>query len=395
MITLDEQMRQSKETEGAGELHGMLKKVRENFGLTKEIIEDLNDRAIGNGKPGVPASLADLKDPVIIVPRHTIINVINEHMVPRMAADENKRLIKFYSKITGVDSTGSEYELPDQLLKLARERPRKSGENVLASYMVYEGQLLSFSKDNFSVDLGWTNNGSCRVKTVVFDKREDPDPETGDYWQLEYLPYAVIVEPVDIVDPAIKTTQFGAGIPAGCVAVPLSKESGPMEIPAELLGEHGQPTKLYIQRVGFHIVSTAAATSYFQQGNTVPYPQPVVMDLRFPTTGKVSPASTYVSASRPQSIKQLHLLHPLWTNDWEKKAYIDKALKVFQYGPDTQAVMQYLAKETEKTKAKIADDELHYSTAENPGICAACGMPMTSTAKTSQAETTATGSGIP
>lgn len=369
-------MRQSKDTAGADELHHMLKMVRDNFGLTRQILEELNDRAIGNGKQGIPTSLADLKDPVIIVPRHTIINVINEHMVPRMAATAGKRLLKFYSKITGIDCFGAEYDLPDELLKLARERPRKGGENILASYFLYEDQLLSFNKDNLNVDLGWTNNGSCKVRTVVFDKRERPDPGTGDYWQLEYLPHSVIVEPVDVTDPAIRSTQFGPDLPLGCVSVPLSKESGPMEIPGKLLGEHAKSTKLYIRRVGFHLVCTAAATSYFQQGNTVSYPQPVVIDLRFVPTGSISPASTYVSASRPQSLQQLYLLHPLWTNDSEKEAYIKKAENVFKYGPDTQAVMHYLAQKTEETKANIPETELHYSTAENPGICATCGKPM-------------------
>ena len=86
-------MRQSDETEGADELHLMLKKIRDDFGLNEQTLEELNARAIGNGKTGVPISLADMKDPVIIVPRHTIINVINEHMVPRMAADAGKRLL--------------------------------------------------------------------------------------------------------------------------------------------------------------------------------------------------------------------------------------------------------------------------------------------------------------
>ena len=369
-------MRQSKDIPGADELHGTLKMIRDNFGINEEILEALNSRVIGNGKPGVPASLADLKDPVIIVPRHTIVNVINEHMVPRMAANAGKRLIKFYSKVTGIDSFGAEYDLPESLLKTARERPHKGGENILSYYLVYEGQLLSFNKDNWNVDLGWTNNGSCRVRTVVFDSREQPDPETGDFWELQYLPYAVIVEPVDIVDPAIPNTQFGPDLPLGCVAVPLSKESGPMDVPGELLGEHAKPTKLYIRRVGFHLIPTAAATSFFHQGNTVPSPQPVVIDLRFPPTGTVSPASTYVSASRPQSINQLYLLQKLWETDREKQAYITKALKCFKYGPDTQKVMEYLAEKTEETKAKIPDEQLHYTTAENPRVCATCGAPM-------------------
>jgi hypothetical protein len=40
-----------------------------------------------------------------------------------------------------------------------------------------------------------------------------------------------------------------------------------------------------------------ASTSYFHQGSTIAYPNPVVIDLRNPCKGNIEGASGYVSIS--------------------------------------------------------------------------------------------------
>jgi hypothetical protein len=54
-----------------------------------------------------------------------------------------------------------------------------------------------------------------------------------------------------------------------------------------------------------------AATSYFHQGSTKTYPNPIVIDFRISCKGNIEGASGYVSISRAQCWHQIYLLHEL------------------------------------------------------------------------------------
>ena len=57
-------------------------------------------------------------------------------------------------------------------------------ENVLASYVMYEGMQLTFRAVNDNLDLGWTTNGNCILRSLILDEREPDDTGIGDIWQL-------------------------------------------------------------------------------------------------------------------------------------------------------------------------------------------------------------------
>ena len=347
-------------------MHDLLSSIRRECCISASVIEQLNNRAIG--APNMPQKVTDLKEPIFIVPRHTLINIINEELLPVKAKRAGKRLVKFYADIKGVDSDGREYSLPDGLLQAARDRSRLGKEAILPCYSVYEGQELCFVHGNINLDLGWTTNSSCTVRTIVFDKREPPDPGTGDCWELQYTPLALVVE----TDASRAHSNVVEGLPPGCFPVQLSMESGPLDIPPYLQGAGNSTSQIYIRRRGFHLIPIEATTSYFVQGNTFPLPKQVVVDLRIPRYGSINPAVPYVCFSRPKSLTQLYLLHPLWTNEKEKEQYLKKAARVYKYDPDTVAVMQHMADLTAKTKEAYPDSRLHYTTAEKPHICATC-----------------------
>ena len=150
-------------------------------------------------------------------------------------------------------------------------------------------------------------------------------------------------------------------------------ESGPLQIPVHLRGASPDaPTQIYIRRRGFHVIPVEAVTPYYMQGNTTSPPQPVVPDLRIPTYGNTSLASLYVQLSRAKSINQVYLLHPLWTNETEKREFLRKASVAYRIDPDTLAVLQHLATLTAETKERYPDDLLHYTTAAEPWRCANC-----------------------
>ena len=128
VVVLDEQMRQDNEIPGANELHTILQSIRQH-GMIESIFDKLNSRAIGNGLQGIPNHVFDLVNPIFIVPRHTLIDIINKNIVPLKAQRLNRRLISFYADITSQDSDNVGHELPMEILNIARNRPKKGKQN--------------------------------------------------------------------------------------------------------------------------------------------------------------------------------------------------------------------------------------------------------------------------
>jgi hypothetical protein len=69
-------MRQGDDIPGAKELHTLLQSIRQ-YGMTMEIFEQLKSRAIGNKLQDISNRVFDLVNPTFIVPRHTLIDIIN------------------------------------------------------------------------------------------------------------------------------------------------------------------------------------------------------------------------------------------------------------------------------------------------------------------------------
>ena len=126
VVVLDEQMRQDDDILGAKELHTLLQSIRE-YGMTKEVFEQLNSRAINNKLQDIPNHVLFLVSPAFIVPRCTLIDIINREIVPFKAKLLNKRIVLFYVDITTQDNDNVEHELPTQIVNLARKRPRQKG----------------------------------------------------------------------------------------------------------------------------------------------------------------------------------------------------------------------------------------------------------------------------
>ena len=122
VVILNEQMRQDSKIPGSKKLHDVLAEIRTNNGVTASVLEQFNSRAIG--MPGMPKSIADLDNPCFVVPRHSLIDIINREMIPALAAKAQTRLIRFYADIVAQDNEDMDYVLPPSILDLARKRPR-------------------------------------------------------------------------------------------------------------------------------------------------------------------------------------------------------------------------------------------------------------------------------
>ena len=67
-----------------------------------------------------------------------------------------------------------------------------------ASYVMYEGMQFAFRAGNDNLDLGWTKNCCCILRSLVLDERQPDDTGIGDVWQLNFRPIGLIVSPNDI-----------------------------------------------------------------------------------------------------------------------------------------------------------------------------------------------------
>jgi hypothetical protein len=88
---------------------------------------------------------------------------------------------------------------------------------------MYEGMLLIFRAANDNLDLGWTTNGCCILRSLILDERELDDTGIGDVWQLNFKPFDLIVSP-----PDINIYDYGPiceGIPDKCYFVTSTYEA--------------------------------------------------------------------------------------------------------------------------------------------------------------------------
>ena len=102
-------------------------------------------------------------------------------------------------------------------------------ENVPASYVMYEGMQLAFRAGNDNLELGWTTNGCCILRSLVLDEREPDDTGICDVWQLNFKPTGLIVSP-----PDINMHDYGLiceGITNNCYFVTSAYETRILDLP--------------------------------------------------------------------------------------------------------------------------------------------------------------------
>ena len=101
-----------------------------------------------------------------------------------------------------------------------------------ASYVIYEGMQLACRTGNDNLDLGWTPNGHCILRSLILDERESDDTGIGDIWQLNFKQIGLIVSP-----HTINICDYGPiceGIPNNCYFVTSTHEIGILDLPIYL-----------------------------------------------------------------------------------------------------------------------------------------------------------------
>jgi hypothetical protein len=88
---------------------------------------------------------------------------------------------------------------------------------------------ITFRVGNYNLDLGWTTNNNCILRSLILHDRELDDTGIGDVWQLNFKPIGLIVSP-----PDVNIYVYGPiceGMPSNCNFVTSTYESGVLDLP--------------------------------------------------------------------------------------------------------------------------------------------------------------------
>ena len=117
-------MRQDDDVLGAKELHALLQSIRQHV-ISQATFGPLNSRAINNKLHDIHNHVFYLVNPIFIIPRHTLNDIVNREVVPFKTIFFNKRLVTFDVDITTQENDNVGHELLSQISNLARKRPKK------------------------------------------------------------------------------------------------------------------------------------------------------------------------------------------------------------------------------------------------------------------------------
>ena len=131
-------------------------------------------------------------------------------------------------------------------------------ENVLASYLMYEGMRLALRVGNDSLELGWITHGKCILHSLILDKSELDDTGIGDISQLDFKPIGLIV-----TSPDVDIYNYGLiceDLPKSCYVVNTTYEAGFIDLLVCLKLPSNIPKTLDIRRHGFRVMPSKVAT---------------------------------------------------------------------------------------------------------------------------------------
>ena len=89
------------------------------------MFEQLNSRAINNKLHDIPNHVFYLVNPIFIVPRHTLIDMVNRDVELFKAKILKKRLVLLYVDITTPYNDNVGHDLHVQILHLARRKKKE------------------------------------------------------------------------------------------------------------------------------------------------------------------------------------------------------------------------------------------------------------------------------
>jgi len=189
---------------------------------------------------------------------------------------------------------------------------------------------------NLSTEADIANSTRGTVRDIILDPREEVlEVNDDDSVKLKYPPAMILFEPdggSQISAFVDRRTSHSITIPNG--QIPIT----PYTVTFGITLNDG--SKFTISRTQYAVTGGYAFTDIKAQGQTM---GPILIDLRTPPTGQISPFSAYVALSRSRGRDTIHLL-----TDFDEK--------LFKTHPNTD-----LAIEMERLEILAAKTQLNYN----------------------------------
>jgi hypothetical protein len=318
------------------------------------IVDTLNKRYTG------AAGLASLltRSPKAIVLRNNARPALNLKLAKTHAVNSKKRVVMWRASDT---SSHNQLLSTAIMTHLELQEPAKTGK-MPTVMLFFEGCDYIFGPDNRCPDALWCNNNLASGVRLILHDNEPDDNLDKNVRMLKYSPKGIVVRPHG---NAISDAYCdGDVVPKGClIVVPrdatfkvaLDTPRGRNQNPAPVamlkfpIGHALHPqddpasvgTTIDIKRTGFPLAMGYAVTDYFSQGMSFK-DLPFLMDLRPPPDGHYKAGSLRVPITRPSSMKDVHLLAPLFTTPAERSALVQKLKAVLRPNPARNQEMERL-----------------------------------------------------
>jgi hypothetical protein len=307
----------------------------------QHIVETLNKRYTGSN--GLATLLA--RNPKAIVLRNAARPALNLKLAKTHAVNTHKRIVMWRSTDTTATPCLGRKRTNEPLSSvvlthLELQHPGKTG--MMPTVMLFfEGCDYIFGPENRCPEAGWCNNNLATGVRLILHAEEPCDNPEQHIRVLRFPPVGIVVRPHGVtVNSAFSD---GSVVPEGCIVVsqktikfPLALDGArgkaatpipmlkyprdhaayPLDDPASI------DTVISISRTGFPLNLGYCVSDYFSQGMSFK-DLPFLMDIR-PPHGPYKAGSLRVPITRPSSMKDVHLLAPLYTNDAEKAEVVRK-----------------------------------------------------------------------
>lgn len=282
--------------------------------------------------------------PKALVLRHVNRGPITRTLVSHHAAVDQTRVMVWRAKdnIVSRKKTGKQ---PSPTILAMLENSTVHPDKMPAVMYFYPGIPYRFTTNDFPL-LGWVNNAECVGHSVILHANEPPDTGKGDFHVLKYPPIAIMVS----IEGRDLSGLFKDPVPPNCIpvfpkhsdtfVVDWSKTSINIKL-YEDRNDLESANKFSVRRTGFPLEVALAFTDFFAQGQSFKG-APHLLHLNIGKRESYKKANILVPVSRPATLSDLKLAHPLWSNDEERGRVIAKFATALKPCPDYLAEMERL-----------------------------------------------------
>jgi hypothetical protein len=255
---------------------------------------------------------------ILITTRHTVRELWNSACLKRhcLRTGNVHYIVSSEDYIKGTMTTPTN----DVRREIARTKERLTGK--LSDRIEIAVGMKAMIKYNISTEGDVANGTRGTIEEIILDPREEPPkPDEVGVVRLKYPPAVILFKPdgASDISSAFEDNRGSKSIhiPKGLVPISPSIADFTIAMP--------DGSSLRISRCQYAITGGYAFTDFKSQGQSI---DPVLVDIRNPPTGKLSPFSAYVALSRSKGRDSIRLLSDFNEELFQTHPNIDLAVEM-------------------------------------------------------------------